>query len=1474
MKTTTLSLLLIAMAGSLAYAQSAPAPEPASAPAAAPADDAQAEAIAAALAPLKVDPQLHRGQLENGLSYLIRPTKEPAGRASVRLFVNTGSLNESPETSGISHFIEHMVFNGSRNFKRGELIPAMQNLGLGFGGDANAYTSLLETVYMLDLPNLKPETVDFAMTIMRDFADGAELADEAIDIERGIIVSELKSRDSASYRAGIEQLRHLVGGSRVPDYLPIGSEEVIKTCPAETIRRYYRENYVPARMTLIITGDVTAEQAESWVKKHFSSMVAGPNPPRPAIGSPSNTQRECATIHNDESATTQISASVVSPWVKKPDCLEKRITDMPLDLACAMLNKRLSRMARKEDSPFMAAGVGKQEIYQAADVFGLTVKAQPDKWEPALRAAQEELRRACLYGFSAAELREAMADIEAASRKSCDSWETVTASSVAQALVNSLSDDTLFTPPAEDARALGLGMAFVQANPDVCRIALGQAFDAARAKLCISGSIPQDVTAELVEVCFEEGMQKEIAPPAAEKELVFAYDKVGEPGKVVKQELIEDLGITTLTLSNGVRVNLKSVDFMKGSVSVSAAVDGGYLKMPPTPALEQMLSVVMSQGCLEAHTLEELGRIMAGHDLGMNFGMQDERFVFAGETNERELELQCKLLCAAIMHPGYHPDGELQLRRTLPTLYHMMETTPEGAFSKQGEKLLFGDDPRFTFPTEEEFKAVTTDSVKAVIAPFLRDGAMEVTIVGDFDVQKAIPMIEATFGAMPQRAAEFTPVAEEARKVDFRPWGQREFLRYDTELDKTIVAKVLHAGDGRDVHRNRRLAILTAIVREKLFDVIRAELGESYSPSVRLETRSGYANAATISAASSGVKRNREKVTAAMDIVFASLGRGEIDDKDFRQAIRPAIARAEKSLRTASYWAGGMARLQSDPKQLGLMRDVVADTKAITLEEIQALAREIFGGDAQPNYYFTVPQDYKVPGEAPADAEGAAEEPTPALAKGAKAPRMTGKKAGKKKKSGKKQAAAQGEYAILTSKATHEAKGWDKVIDALKARHPEAQLEVLDSMDEESCTAALRKVGARYAAVVLRPEECGLAIVNTMHRAARKVDDDVWGDCIWGIVTGATPEAAVQVVSGDPLVIKRLLGTTNVGAGAFEHSCCITDWTNAPVMEQSGYTEPQKQEITDARTGREHIFDEQLSTQKPQLIVTSSHATQFNLEMPFGKGLIFPAHGKFHRITQFQMGDFRNCLWSAMRGHPEVLDQLADKLQAPAIAPDGEPRVWLAAGNCLFGNAQNSPRSMVVTAMSAYNCKQVVGYTVPSWYGKGGWGTLSMFCENMQDGSLAEAWYLNNQFILNETQKLHPELLKQQFNDAEIGARFIRPMSMAMQRMQIPQAKAEDALGLVHDRDVVALYGDPAWRACIDGSHSPRPYSIEWKGAKQFTITANADRKGRAAVWFPTGATGRDATGCDAEGAIFTNDFILFPELDMKKGETMTVNIK
>ncbi len=941
----TLPLLLLPLLGSVVYAQ---APTPPAAPG----------SEASALAPLQADPQLVSGTLANGMHYLIRPTKEPAGQACMRLYVNTGSLDESEETKGISHFIEHMVFNGSRHFKRGELIPAMQNLGLGFGGDANAYTGLLQTVYMLDLPNLKPETVDFALTIMRDFADGATLDDDAIDHERGIIISELKARDSQAYRAGIAMLRHLVGGTRVPDYLPIGTEEVIRNCPYETIRQYYRDNYVPARMTFIITGDIDPQQAQQWIEKHFASMEARPAPARPAIGTPGSFGAGSIIIPNPETANSSISLSVVNPWKLTEDTLEQRVQDMPLQLACSMLNRRLGRLSRLPDSPFLSASVSPAEkLYEAGDIFSLDLRCHPEQWQTALCRAESELRSAATHGFTRSELQEAISTILANCHKATETWETISARTVADALVSCLGDHRLFTSPQEDKRAFALALSRIAANPDLCRAALQKAYDTARVRLSLSGRVPEGVGADTLSAAYAQQLTQEVFPQQEEQLAPFAYHDLGPAGSIVNRETHEDLGVTTLTLSNGVRVNIKPISFKRGGISVSAAVDGGSRHLMHTPGLSHMTDSVMNQGGLEAHSADDMNRLFSGNNVSYAFSMDEERFIFSGQTTPQDLELQCKLLCAAILHPGYRPEGELRLKRALPGFFRALETTPTGAYALQSAPLLFGEDKRFLTPTLEQFLAVDSAQVKAAMEPLLKDGALEVSLIGDFKLEELLPILERTFGAMPARKPEFTRQTEEERGVNFRPWGQREFLRYETQLDKTIVTQVRPAGDGKDEHRNRRLAVLTSIVRERLFNAIRAELGESYSPSVRYEPRPAYANAATLSASSLGVKRNREKVTAAMDIVFTDLGRGNISEEEFQQALRPYIADADESYRLPGFWASSIANLQSKPETLDQLRDLRQDVRNISLEEIRTLAREIFGDPEKVNYYFTMPQE-------------------------------------------------------------------------------------------------------------------------------------------------------------------------------------------------------------------------------------------------------------------------------------------------------------------------------------------------------------------------------------------------------------------------------------------------------------------------------------------------------------------------------------
>lgn len=892
---------------------------------------------------LRRDAGLVTGKLANGLTYMIRPTSEPKGRMSARLFIDVGSLNETAEVSGISHFIEHLVFNGSRTFKRGELIPAMQRLGLGFGGDANAYTGLEQTVYMLDLPNLNDETVNFALTIMRDFADGATLAEEAVDKERGIIVSELKARDSMAYRAMVDQIGFLLDGTRVAGFMPIGTEEVIKNVTPRQIRDYYGTHYVPRNMTLILTGDIEPAQAVQWIEKHFGSMEQKSSPAPRHVGKLDAQQSVRARVFpNSEQGTLNLSVAVVTPARNLPDSLEKRVAELPLQMAELMLNLRLEKLSQAADAPFLSASAGDDTMFRAADLVSISAQCNPQHWKQALQAIDRELRGACRYGFQPAEFKEARAIMENALKNSIASWDTVTAADMAKSLVASLADNELPTDPAEDMRVFETAMKSM--TPEQCREALCRRWQSAPAAVAATGKAPEELTDETLLKAYLDSNKSEAAKPEAIIDKPFAYDSVGQPGKIAAEREIADLGVTQLELENGVRVNLKPTPFTQGKINVRAALDGGKLSQPKgKPGLDALAAAVMNLGGLEAHSSVDLQRLFAGRTVGVSFAVDGDRFLLSGTTTPEDLELQLRLLAAQIAHPGYRPEAEIQFRRALPATYARLKHEPGGAYRTRVPDLLFSADERFSFPEQSVMEKRTTGEVREWLAPWLKDGAMEVTLVGDFDPAAVKPLLERTLGAMPARKATPVPLAEGVRKTSVAPWGKSYTIPYDSTIDRTIVSQIFPAGNGRDLRRNRRLNLLAGIARERVFDGIRAALGEAYSPSVSVMANEAYDDSAMISVVSAGILSNRAKVNAAINAIIVGLGNGTITQDELDRVVKPQLAALGKKKRSNGYWSAMLSQSQAEPDYLDLIRDAEKDIASVTLDEINALSKSVFG---------------------------------------------------------------------------------------------------------------------------------------------------------------------------------------------------------------------------------------------------------------------------------------------------------------------------------------------------------------------------------------------------------------------------------------------------------------------------------------------------------------------------------------------------
>src|SRR6201996_7377857 len=234
---------------------------------------------------VKADPDIRFGDLPNGMRYAIKRPATPAGQAALRLRFDAGSLMETDAQQGLAHFLEHMAFNGSKHVPEGEMVKTLERHGLAFGADTNASTNFDETVYKLDLPKTDDDTVDTSLNLLREAASNLTLAQDAVDRERGVVLSEERASDSPGYEVYKARLGFELPGQLMPTRLPIGKVDILRKAPAGLIADFYHHYYRPERATLVAVRDFEPAEMEAKMRARFGDWKAvGPVRPEPALG--------------------------------------------------------------------------------------------------------------------------------------------------------------------------------------------------------------------------------------------------------------------------------------------------------------------------------------------------------------------------------------------------------------------------------------------------------------------------------------------------------------------------------------------------------------------------------------------------------------------------------------------------------------------------------------------------------------------------------------------------------------------------------------------------------------------------------------------------------------------------------------------------------------------------------------------------------------------------------------------------------------------------------------------------------------------------------------------------------------------------------------------------------------------------------------------------------------------------------------
>ncbi|PKP98618.1 MAG: peptidase M16, partial [Alphaproteobacteria bacterium HGW-Alphaproteobacteria-15] len=874
------------------------------------------------------DPEITFGLLPNGMRYALMRNGNPKGEAAIRFTVEVGSREETDEENGAAHFVEHMAFNGSKGIPEGQLLPMLERLGLSFGADTNAETGLDYTTYKLQPPRTDDETVGTALKVIREIAGELTFDPAAVDRERGIILNEAQVRNDPSRRRIAHYLQAALPGSRVGERVR-ADEERIRNISAAQLRAFYDAYYRPERATLVIVGNFDVASMEARIKAAFSDW-SGDGSTRDTYQSPVSSETDAPAIASfvDPATPEIIELQRISDWEPAANTVAAARNDLLRAVAAAALTNRINALARTADSPTLGAQAADQPLFRSARSFGLLAVAKDGQWAETLALAERELRRADLFGFTAAEINEANANIQTALANAVAQASGRNSAAIAEALIANGLQNAVPTSPAFD-------LAFYQAieaslTPEAVSGAFKQVWQGGPTVVHLSTKQPIAGETDAIAAVLAESATVAVTPPAEEAEVQWAYGAWGEPGKVVADETIADLGIRTVRFANGLQLNVKVTDFEPGKVGFSLRIGPGLAAFPSDrQGLREMLPIIASIDGLDAHSIDDLRRVLAGKAVGLGFDGEEDALIASGETTPADLKLQLDLLGARLTASGWRPETQAQWAGIAPIVVQNVRANPTQLLSVALGAVLAGNDGRFGLEDLDQLVQLSTDDLRAIVAPQLADGPLALGLVGDFDAEEAISTVASTLGALPARSERNEDIGTGA-PARFVVDRSVKVLTHTGAADQGAITVSWPGTDGRDLKDDITRDLLADVLTLRLTEKLREELGATYSPSAFSYAPLTFGGFGHITAFATVPPEAMDDTAAAIRAIAGELAAQPPSADLLERARAPMRASYERAETQNAGWLGLIAEAQSNPTLLDRRRQRRAVLDAIT----------------------------------------------------------------------------------------------------------------------------------------------------------------------------------------------------------------------------------------------------------------------------------------------------------------------------------------------------------------------------------------------------------------------------------------------------------------------------------------------------------------------------------------------------------------
>jgi zinc protease len=892
-----------------------------------------------------VGPQVKIGKLPNGLTYYIHKNGRPANKVELRLVVKAGSVQEDDDQQGLAHFTEHMAFNGSTHFKKHELISYLQSIGVQFGADLNAYTSFDETVYILPVPTDKPEYLDKSLQVLRDWAGGLTLNDADIDKERDIILEEARRGKGASDRMNRQLYPKLFNGSRYADRLPIGQEAILTSFKPEAIKRFYADWYRPELMALVVVGDIDAAAIEAKIKASFASLAnpAKPRPHTPAQISTKAASTEALVITDVEATTNGIMIRYPVQVAPGKGTFREYRRKLVESLFGSMFGQRMRELSQQEVPPFVggASGIGRlvrgYRSYVSQAVLG---KEGAVPAITALVQANEQVRQ---FGFSATELERAKKNMLRNIEHSYNERDkSESANFAAEYIRNFLDQETL----------PGLANEFAYMKEFLPEISLDDVNQFAR------DTIPKDVGKLVVYTgsskpgsVIPTGADLLAAASKAEAAKVVAHvdqavadqlmERPAKPGNIVAESEDKVLGLTRLTLSNGIKVILKPTLFKNDQVMMSAVRFGGQSLFDDKDHYNaQYASAIVGAMGLQQFSPIDVQNILAGKAASVNTTLGMYTDGIGGAAGAKDIETLLQMV--NLRFGKVRRDDKLYqsfMGKQLELTKNAM-ARPESLLQDTMGQTIFNNHARGPRVMRAEYLSqVSLDrSIDIFGSRFASAKDFTFVFVGSIDLATVKPLLASYLATLP-----VGEIATHYRDIGLNPATGviKKEVRKGAEAKSLVSLTFSGKAHYSDLERLRMNA-LTEVMNIKITDVLREKLTLIYSGRMFGGLEKFPQERYTVAAMLPCGPANVDKVIAALQGEIDKLMRDGPEEADLNKVKQKYRQAHQKSLQENAYWLGQLqssALNGTDPK---LIMEFDKQVDALSVAAVRDAARQYF----------------------------------------------------------------------------------------------------------------------------------------------------------------------------------------------------------------------------------------------------------------------------------------------------------------------------------------------------------------------------------------------------------------------------------------------------------------------------------------------------------------------------------------------------